>query len=243
MTHKFIIAALVVFSTAPVMAQTATNPAPAAPAPLSVDSFAARISRQSKPQIIDVRTPEEFVINHINGAINVDLKAANYLDGLKQFDKKQPVFIYAIQNYRPGLLAKELRENGYTEVYELKSGIANWIGSGRPYYSSIKNVLSFSEYKKIIAGNKVVLVDIGTKYCGACVKVKLIVDSLKSESNNSYEIVQLELYNNPQLAADLKEIQAVPTVILYKDGKIAWKKTGLSFTKEEITAEIAKINK
>jgi len=209
--------------------------------PLSVDSFAAKISRQSKPQIIDVRTPEEYIINHINGAINIDLKAPNYLDSLKQFDKNKPVFIYAIQNYRPGLLAKELRENEYTEVYELKSGIANWIGSGHPYYSSIKNVVSFADYKKIIASNKVVLVDIGTKYCGACVKVKMIVDSLKSESNNSYEIIQLELYNNPQLAADLKEIQAVPTVILYKDGQIVWKKTGLTFTKDEISAEVAKV--
>lgn len=209
--------------------------------PLSVDSFAAKISRQPKPQIIDVRTPEEFIINHINGAINIDLKAASYLDSVKQFDKKKPVFIYAIQNYRPGLLAKELRENGYTEVYELKSGIANWIGSGHPYYTSIKNVVSYADYKKIIASNKVVLVDIGTKYCGACVKVKMIVDSLKSESNNTYEIIQLELYNNPQLAADLKEIEAVPTVILYKDGHIVWKKTGLTFTKDEISAEVAKV--
>jgi thiol-disulfide isomerase/thioredoxin len=108
------------------------------------------------------------------------------------------------------------------------------------YYSSVKNAVSLADYKKIIADNKLVLVDIGTKYCGACVKVKQIVDSLKTESNNSYEIVQLELYNNPQLAAELKEIEAVPTLILYKNGRIAWKKTGLTFTKEEISAEIAK---
>jgi rhodanese-related sulfurtransferase/glutaredoxin-related protein len=238
MKHKIITAALTLFMTSSIIAQTETGDAPA---PLGVDSFAAKISRQSSPQIIDVRTPEEFVMNHINGAINVDLKAANYLDGLKQFNKKKPVFIYAIQNYRPGLLSKELREKGYAEVYELKSGIASWIGAGRPFYSSIKNVVSLADYKKIITDNKLVLVDIGTKYCGACVKVKQIVDSLKSENNNSYEIVQLELYNNPQLAADLNEIQAVPTVILYKEGRIVWKKTGLTFTKEEINAEIEKV--
>jgi len=211
-----------------------TNP------PLTADSFAAKISRQVKPQIIDVRTPEEYVINHINGAINIDLKATNYLDGLKNFDKTKPVFLYAIQNYRPGLLAKELREKGYAEVYELRSGIANWIGSGYPYFSSVKNVVSIADYKKIITDNKLVLVDIGTKYCGACVRVKQIVDSLKSENNNSYETVQIELYNNPQLAADLKEIKSVPTVLLYKEGKLVWKKTGLTFTKEELSAAIAK---
>ncbi len=210
------------------------------PSVIPVDSFASKMGRQSKPQIIDVRTPEEYAMNHINGAVNIDLKATNYLEGLNQFDKKKPVFIYAIQNYRPGLLAVELREKGYAEVYELKSGIANWIGSGRPYYSSIKNVVSFAEYKKTIADNKLVLVDIGTKYCGACMKVKQIIDSLKSENNNSYEIVQLELYENAELAAGLKEIQAVPTVLLYKNGQIAWKKTGLTFTKAEINDAITK---
>ncbi|MEI9942802.1 MAG: rhodanese-like domain-containing protein [Chitinophagaceae bacterium] len=236
MKQKLIIAALLLSAAAPAIAQTVVT----APLPLTVDSFAAKISRQTKPQIIDVRTPEEYAMNHINGAVNIDLKATNYLEGLNQFDKKKPVFIYAIQNYRPGLLAVELREKGYAEVYELKSGIANWIGSGRPYYSSIKNVVSFAEYKKTIADNKLVLVDIGTKYCGACMKVKQIIDSLKSENNNSYEIVQLELYENAELAAGLKEIQAVPTVLLYKNGQIAWKKTGLTFTKAEINDAITK---
>jgi rhodanese-related sulfurtransferase/glutaredoxin-related protein len=212
-----------------------TNP------PLTADSFAAKISRQLKPQIVDVRSPEEFIINHINGAVNVNLKVANYLDGFKDFDKTKPVFLYSIQNYRSGILAKELREKGYAEVYELKSGIPNWIGSGYPYYSSVKNVVSINEYKKIIADNKLVLVDIGTKYCGSCVRVKQIVDSLKTESNNSFETVQIELYNNPQLAADLKEIKAVPTVLLYKEGKLVWKKTGGIFTKEQLSAEIAKV--
>jgi rhodanese-related sulfurtransferase/glutaredoxin-related protein len=238
MKQKLFMAMLMLTITASTFAQqetTTTYP------PLTADSFAAKIHRQVKPQIIDVRTPDEFVINHINGAINIDLRAANYLNGLAAFDKTKPVFLYAIQNYRPGLLAKELREKGYTEVYELKSGIANWIGSGYPYFSSVKNVVSIADYKKIIADNKLVLVDIGTKYCGACVRVKQIVDSLKTENNNSYETVQIELYNNPALAADLKEIKAVPTVLLYKEGKLVWKKTGLTFTKEELSAEIAKV--
>jgi rhodanese-related sulfurtransferase/glutaredoxin-related protein len=208
--------------------------------PLTADLFAAKIKQQPKPQIVDVRTPEEFSINHINGAININLKLANYLDGLVDLDKTKPVFLYSIQNYRSGILAKELREKGYAEVYELKSGIPAWIGAGYPYYSSVKDVVSIADYKKIIADNKLVLVDIGTKYCGSCVKVKQLVDSLKSESNNSFETVQIELYNNPQLAADLKEIKAVPTVLIYKEGKLVWKKTGGPFTRDQISAEIAK---
>ena len=134
MKKKFIFTAVMVYHVMLVIGQN--NSAVAAYPPLNADSFALKISQQTKPQIIDVRTPEEFAINHINDAINIDLRKTNYLDDLKQLDKNKPVFIYAIQNYRPGLLSKELREKGYAEVYELKSGIASWIGSGRPYFSS-----------------------------------------------------------------------------------------------------------
>jgi len=239
MKKKFIFAVVMAYNVTMAIGQN--NTAAAAYPPLNVDSFAVRISQQTKPQIIDVRTPEEFAINHINDAINIDLRKANYLEDLTQLEKNKPVFIYAIQNYRPGLLSKELREKGYAEVYELKSGIASWIGSGRPYYSSAKNMVSLTEYKKLIADHRLVLVDIGTKYCGACVKVNKIVDSLKTENNNAYEILQLDLYNNHRLAADLKEIQSVPTLLFYKEGKLIWKKTGLTFTKGELSDAIAKV--
>jgi rhodanese-related sulfurtransferase len=207
---------------------------------IDVDSFAAKISRQSAPQIIDLRTPEEFALNHVNGAINIDLRGANDQEVLKKFNKEQPVFLYAIQHSRPDILAKQLREKGYKEVYELQTGIAGWIGAGYPYYTTVSSELTPDGYKKIISTNKLVLVDIGTRYCGLCAKVKDLVDSLKRENDPSYNIVELELYKNTQLVADLKEIRAVPTVILYKEGKPVWKKTGLSFTKEDLKTELAK---
>jgi len=150
------------------------------------------------------------------------------------------VFLYAIQHSRPDILAKQLREKGYKEVYELQAGIASWIGAGYPYYTTVSSELTPAAYKKIITANRLVLVDIGTRYCGLCVKVKELVDSLKRKNDPSYDIVELELYKNTQLVADLKEIRAVPTVILYKDGKPVWERTGLSFTKEDIEAELAK---
>ena len=208
--------------------------------PLTADAFAAKIKKEAAPQIIDARKPEEFAINHINGAVNIDQFAGNYSAQLQQFDKAKPVFIYAIQNYRPGIIAKELRQLGYKEVYELKSGIANWIGAGYPYFSSVKNIVSLADYNKTIAGNRLVLVDIGTKYCGTCVKVKQVVDSLKQSNDAAYRIEEIDLYHNPELVAGLKEIQAVPTVLLYKNGKVIWKRTGLSFTKTDIEAAIEK---
>jgi rhodanese-related sulfurtransferase len=212
------------------------------PSVISVDSFASKISRQSKPQIIDVRTPEEFKMNHINGAVHINLKEGNYVNLLKYFDKNKPVFIYAIQNNRPDILAEELNSIGYTAIYELKGGIASWIGGGYPYYTSVKNNISYAEYKQTISDNNIVLVEIGTKFCGLCMKAKAIIDSLLEDHNDSYQTVELELelYNNPQIVAALGEVSAVPTILLYKEGKIIWKRTGLTFNKEDIKIEIAK---
>jgi sterol desaturase/sphingolipid hydroxylase (fatty acid hydroxylase superfamily)/rhodanese-related sulfurtransferase len=213
------------------------------PGPLTVDSFAAKIGRQADPHIIDVRTPEEFAINHLHGAISIDLRVAGHLQDLKKFNRADPVFIYAIQNKRSGILADELRKAGYSEVYELKSGIASWIGAGYPYYTSTGGTMSLADYERTVAGKGPVLVDIGTRYCGLCRQVKGMIDSLKQEKGPSYTILEIELYNNPQLVAALKEISAVPTVLLYEDGKIVWKRTGLVFTKSDIEDEVAKIGK
>src|SRR5450432_4228243 len=159
-------------------------------APLPVDSFAAKIGRQTAPQIVDVRTPEEFDVNHLNGAISIDLREPGYLRGLDKFDKTKPVFIYAIQNYRSGILATELRSKGYNEVYELKSGIAAWIGAGYSYYTAAKDGITLTDYKKTVNDKGLVLVDIGTKYCGLCRQVKGMVDSLKSEHDPAYKVVE-----------------------------------------------------
>jgi rhodanese-related sulfurtransferase len=209
-------------------------------APLGVDSFHTKIGHQATPQIIDVRTPEEFAINHLNGAISVDLRKEDHLKELSKLDKARPVFIYAIQNRRSGILAGELRKEGFSEVYELRSGIGSWIGAGYPYYNSARCGVTLADYKKSISDGGLVLVDIGTKYCGLCRQVRGMIDSLNGQHDPAYKIVEIDLYNDPQLVAALGEVQAVPTVLLYKNEKIVWKRTGLSFTKGDIETEIKK---
>jgi thiol-disulfide isomerase/thioredoxin len=125
-------------------------------------------------------------------------------------------------------------------VFELKGGIAAWIGKGYPYYSKSIGTISLPDYQKLIASNKIVLVEIGTKYCGLCAKAKRMVDSLQSSAFPAYKTIELELYDNTRLVADLQQVTAVPTLLLYKDGKIIWKRTGLDFDKKDIEAQVDK---
>jgi thiol-disulfide isomerase/thioredoxin len=122
----------------------------------------------------------------------------------------------------------------------LAGGIANWIGSGQPYYTSIKKGLSLPEYKNIIASHQLVLVDIGSRYCAACKKVKPVLDSLRKENGNAVKIVEIDLEENPALIAALKTVNVFPYLILYDQGTIVLKKGGADAVKPDIDAALTK---
>lgn len=206
---------------------------------LSLDSFYSKIKSQKNPQIVDARTSEEFALNHIEGAVNFNLQSENYAQSVAKLDKSKPVFIYSIGAGRSVALEKELLKNGFSEAYSLEGGIANWIGNGKPFYSNPKSKLSLTEFNKIIADNKTVLVDIGSKYCAPCKKVKPVLETIRSEYGTHLKIVEIELEDSPQVIADLKTVKVFPTLILYENGKIVFKKEGINDLKSEVDVALA----
>ena len=206
---------------------------------LSLDSFYSKIKSKKNPQIVDARTPEEFALNHIEGAVNFNLQSENYAQSVAKLDKSKPVFIYSIGAGRSVALEKELLKNVFSEAYSLEGGIANWIGNGKPFYSNLKSKLSLAELNKIIADNKTVLVDIGSKYCAPCKKVKPVLEDIRSEYGSNLKIVEIELEDSPQVIADLKTVKIFPTLILYQNGKIVFKKEGINDLKNEVDVALA----
>ncbi|MRX38189.1 sulfurtransferase [Flavobacterium sp. LC2016-23] len=204
-----------------------------------LDAFYNKIKSQKNPQIVDARGPEEFALNHIEGALNFNTKSENFEKAAAALNPSQPVFIYSIAAYRSGLLATELTKKGFTEVYILEGGIASWIGGGKPFYTNLKSKLTLPEYKKIVADNNYVLVDIGSKYCATCKSVKPILENLRTQYGEKLKIVQIELEESPQVIADLKTVRVFPTLILYQNGKIVFKKDGLGDLKNDVDAALA----
>lgn len=204
-----------------------------------LDAFYSKIKSQKNPQIIDARGPDEFALNHIEGAVNFNLKSENYEKAVSALNTSQPVFIYSIAAYRSGLLANDLLKKGFSEVYILEGGIAAWIGGGKPFYTNLKSKLTLAEYKKIIADNEYILVDIGSKYCATCKTVKPILEDLRTQYGEKLKIVQIELEESPQVIADLKTVKVFPTLILYQKGKIVFKKDGLGDLKNDVDVVLA----
>jgi thiol-disulfide isomerase/thioredoxin len=206
---------------------------------VSLEVFYSKIQGQKNPQIIDARGAEEFALNHINGAQNFNLESKDYEKRIAALDKSKPVFTYSIGAGRSVWLADDLLKKGFKEAYSLEGGIANWIGNGKPFYASSKSKLTLAEYKKIIAENKDVLVDIGSIYCGACKKVKPVLETIKAQYGSNLKIVEIDLEDSPQVIADLKTVKVFPTLILYKDGKIVFKKEGLGDLKNDVDVALA----
>jgi rhodanese-related sulfurtransferase/glutaredoxin-related protein len=209
---------------------------------LPLDSFYTKIKSEKKAQIIDARSSEEFALNHIDGAVNFNLQTENYAKYVATLDKLKPVFIYSIGAGRSNALAKELLKNGFSEVHDLEGGIANWIGGGKPFYSNSKSKLSLTEYKKNISDNNIVLVDIGSRYCGSCKKAKLVLENIRAQYGANLKIVEIDLEENPQVIADLKTVSVFPTLILYRKGKVVFKKEGLGGLKNDVDVALAQNN-
>ncbi|WP_264530727.1 thioredoxin domain-containing protein [Flavobacterium sp. N502540] len=206
---------------------------------VSLDVFYAKIQSEKKPQIIDARGPEEFALNHINGAQNFNLESKDYAKRIAALDKTRPVFTYSIGAGRSVWLADELLKIGFKEAYSLEGGIANWIGNGKPFYANSKSKLTLAEYNKIITENNDVLVDIGSIYCGACKKVKPVLETIRAQHGANLKIVEIDLEDSPQVIADLKTVKVFPTLILYKKGKIVFKKEGLGDLKNDVNVALA----
>lgn len=193
--------------------------------PLSLEAFEQKLTQATNPQILDVRSPAEFAENHLKGAINFHVADdATFTCAVAGLNKKNPVFVYSINNGRSVVVSAKLREAGFTEVFALPGGLAHWIGAGKPVVQSDEAIgLSQAEYQKLVTADNVILVDVGSKHCGGCKKLEPVVDAVSKEQR--VKLVKIDLYANRDLVKSL-EIEAVPTLILYKGGRPVWKKSG-----------------
>lgn len=85
--------------------------------------------------IIDIRTPQEFVNGHIEGAININLFDKTFVEQLSKLDKSKPIFMYCRSGSRTASATKKASKLGFEKVNDLQGGIINW---ARNNYQIIK---------------------------------------------------------------------------------------------------------
>lgn len=81
--------------------------------------------------ILDVRTPEEYATEHFSGAVNIDVKASDFLDKMNTLDKNKTYLVYCKGGGRSANAVDKMKKAGYEKTFNLTGGITRWKSENR----------------------------------------------------------------------------------------------------------------
>lgn len=197
---------------------------------IEAKDFAEKINATENPQILDVRTPEEFNSDHIENAENVNWLGDSFVKESENFDKTKPVFVYCKSGGRSKKATEKLEELGFKNIYELEGGFLKWDAEGLSKPSDKIIGMCSQEYDELLNTDKKVLIDFYAEWCAPCKKMSPYLTKMQTELADKVVIVRLNADENKTLMRDMK-IDELPTLILYENKEVKWKHSG--FISEE----------
>jgi thioredoxin 1 len=87
------------------------------------------------------------------------------------------------------------------------------------------------KFSELVAGETPVLVDFSAEWCGPCRMLAPVLKQLKQNMGDRVKILKIDVDRNPQLAAHFR-IQGVPTLMVFREGEMLWRQSGLMNAKQ-----------
>ncbi len=98
---------------------------------LGAADFKAK-SAESGVVILDVRTGGEFMMGHIENAINIDVEGMTFDGDIAKLDKSATYAVYCHSGRRSGIAVGKMKDAGFKNLFNLTNGIQDWQAAGLP---------------------------------------------------------------------------------------------------------------
>jgi thioredoxin len=96
------------------------------------------------------------------------------------------------------------------------------------------NAVSDSTFEQeVLKSAEPVLVDFFAEWCGPCKAMAPALEQVASEMKGKLKVVKLDVDQNPKITQTYR-IQAMPTLMIFKDGQVAAQRVGALVQKKQL---------
>ena len=103
------------------------------------DAFELIKENENDPNfiIIDIRPREEFIIEHVERARNLDYDGHEFQKKVNELDKDKDYVIYCRSGVRGGYFLEKMKESGFKKAYNILGGFEGWKRSNLPLVTDL----------------------------------------------------------------------------------------------------------
>ncbi len=106
---------------------------------VDVDTAQGLVAQDESVIVLDVRTPKEYVMGHIEGSLNINIGQADFSEKVSKLDRDKTYIVHCSVNVENGRSAKSLEimtSLGFDKLLNMEGGIVAWEQSGHPLVQS-----------------------------------------------------------------------------------------------------------